>query len=81
MDSMPPKKQRPARRTKRKPASAGKNSSRRGARRKRSAKPGESVLIDVARSVGSTLGTLAARSSQAAERLRSATKKKKKKRS
>ena len=64
---MPAKKRAAARTAKRRrPA--------RGARSKTSAPKG--LLIDVARSVGSTLGTLAARSSQAAERLRAAAAKK-----
>ncbi len=50
--------------------------SRAKAAKRRAAKPGESLLIDVARTVGTTLGTLAARSSQAAESLRIRAKKK-----
>jgi hypothetical protein len=54
---------------KRRPAAKSKASKRR-------AKPGASLLIDVARTVGTTLGALAARSSQAAESLRLRAKKK-----
>ena len=68
---MPAKKQRPAARpARRKSAARGKKSSRSKASRRGAARPGESLLIDVARTVGTTLGTLAARSSQAAERFR-----------
>jgi hypothetical protein len=68
---MPAKKQRPGTRpAKRRAVARGKKSSRNKSSRKGLAQPGESLLIDVARTVGSTLGTLAARSSEAAERLR-----------
>lgn len=68
---MPAKKQRPAAQSaKRRSASPGRKSSRRKASHKRAAQAGESLLIDMARTVGTTLGALAARSSQAAERLR-----------
>ena len=73
---MPGKKQRSSAKTaKRKSASPKPGSSRR-ARRKGAPQPGEGLLIDVARSVGSTLGALAARSGQAADRLRAAAGKK-----
>lgn len=73
---MPVKKQRAAAKpARRKTASRGKKSSRRKSSGK-GAKPGESLLIDVARTVGTTLGALAARSSQAAERLRIGSKRK-----
>ncbi len=68
---MPAKKQRPAARpAKRKSTARRTKSARSRASRRGAARPGESLLIDVARTVGTTLGTLAARSSQAAERLR-----------
>jgi len=68
---MPAKKQRPAARpAKPKPAARGAKSSRNKPSRKGVVPPGESLLIDVARTVGTTLGALAARSSRAAQRLR-----------
>ena len=70
---MPGKKQRSSVKTAKRKSASSKRSSGRRPRRKSA---GESLLIDVARSVGTTLGTLAARSSQAADRLRAAAKRK-----
>ena len=72
---MPAKKQRSSAKTAKRKSAPSKRSSDRRARRKGTSQ-GESLLIDVARSVGTTLGTLAARSSQAADRLRAASRKK-----
>lgn len=69
-----PGKKRSSAKTKRKPATSKRSSGRRA--RRKGAPQAESLLIDVARSVGSTLGTLAARSSEAADRLRAAARKK-----
>ncbi|HXZ28931.1 MAG TPA: hypothetical protein VEG08_13140 [Terriglobales bacterium] len=67
---MPAKRQQPSRPAKLKSAARGKKSSRSRSTRRGTVPPGESLLIDVARTVGTTLGALAARSSRAAERLR-----------
>jgi hypothetical protein len=71
---MPGKKRSSAKTAKRKSVSAKRSPGRRALHK--GTAQGESLLVDVARSLGSTLGTLAARSSQAAERLRAPARKK-----